>query len=77
MDAAELRAWQKRLRYSNRQAADRVGLSVWAYCRQCTGAAPVGRQTALLCDYIMAFELCGVELAETAIAFARKLRQAR
>jgi hypothetical protein len=71
MDAAGLRAWQRRMRFTDAAAAEAVGLSVSGYSKQRRGVSPVGRQTALLCDYVEALGRDWLPIAAAATHLAR------
>jgi hypothetical protein len=77
MDAMALRAWQRRLRLSNREAAQKLGLSASGYMKQRSGAVPVGAQTAIICDYALAWETWGPDIADAALRLTRKVLHAR
>src|SRR5882724_5843803 len=66
-----LGAWQRRHRYTDRAAAEVLGLSVSAFRRQ-RASARSSRQTELLVDYVTIHRTNWLEIAEIATKLARK-----
>ena len=54
MTPADLRAWQKTMKYTNEAASDALGLSVSGYKKLIAGKSPIDRRTALACDAVSA-----------------------
>jgi len=84
MQAAELEAWQKRLRFSDKRAAAAIGLSLSGYRKQCGGERPVSLQTELLTRYVELFApawldiaTAWLDIAHGAQALARRVYPAR
>jgi len=56
MDSSELRQRIKGLGYTQRQAAEKLGLSIDGLTKQLYGARPVGRQTAIVVELLERLE---------------------
>ena len=52
MTSAELKAWRDRLKFSNREAADRLALSLQGFLDQLYGHRIVSRRTAAMAELI-------------------------
>lgn len=77
MGAGDLREWQRRQRYTDREAAGRLGLSLTQLWRLKNGRSPISRRTELLAAYAVIYDRSWLDVAEAALKLSALQRAAR